>query len=97
MTRKILSLLFVFAWLLTACKPASSTQAPPTETAAQLNQPTAQATTVTQASQPGCTVVSRTAETDPTGDSPIPEISEQDWVIGPPDAYVTIIEYGDFQ
>lgn len=97
MTKKILSFLFIFAWLLAACKPASSTQAPPTETSAQVVKPTVQSTTLAPVSQPGCTVISRTAETDPNGDSPIPDVSEQDWVMGPPDAYVTIIEYGDFQ
>lgn len=44
---------------------------------------------------PGCTVVSQ-ANSSPE-DSPFPQVSEKDWVQGPEDAYVTIIEYGDFQ
>lgn len=47
------------------------------------------------AAPPGCTVVSQ--DTAAPEDSPFPEISEQDWVLGPGDAYVSIIEYGDFQ
>jgi predicted lipid-binding transport protein (Tim44 family) len=47
------------------------------------------------AAPPGCTVVSQ--QTSPTEESPFPAISDQDWVQGPPDAYVSIIEYGDFQ
>ena len=63
-------------------------------------QPTAAANPATTAeigpaAPPGCTVVSQ--DTAAPEDSPFPEISEQDWVLGPADAYVSIIEYGDFQ
>lgn len=44
---------------------------------------------------PGCTVVSQADAS--SSDSPFPEISADDWVQGPEDAYVSIIEYGDFQ
>ena len=44
-----------------------------------------------------CTVVSREPTPGPTEQSLIPPVSETDWVHGPEDANVTIIEYGDFQ
>lgn len=100
MTRKIILFLSIFILLLAACKPASSTQVSevpaPTQMSASEVQVT-KATQVTTASQPGCTVTSRTADAEPTGDSLIPPVAEQDWIKGPADAYVTIIEYGDFQ
>lgn len=97
MIRKLLSVLFVFMMLLTACKPASSTEAPPTEAPTQVIKPTVQATSVTSASQPGCTVTSRSTNSETEGESLIPPVGEKDWVKGSPDAYATIIEYGDFQ
>lgn len=44
-----------------------------------------------------CTVVSRQPTPGPTEQSIIPPVSDADWVHGPEDAKVTIIEYGDFQ
>ena len=63
----------------------------------QLASPTAPAVTemVGPEAPPGCTVVSQTSAS--SGDSPFPEISAEDWVHGPDDAYVSLIEYGDFQ
>jgi curved DNA-binding protein CbpA len=44
-----------------------------------------------------CTVVSRAPTPGPTEQSLVPPLSDEDWVHGPDDAAVTIIEYGDFQ
>ena len=44
-----------------------------------------------------CTVVSRQPTPGPTEESIVPPVSASDWVHGPEDAKVTIIEYGDFQ
>lgn len=44
-----------------------------------------------------CTVVSSQPESEPTEQSIVSAVSEADWVHGPQDAEVTIIEYGDFQ
>lgn len=44
-----------------------------------------------------CTVVSRQPTPGPTEKSIVPAVSEADWVLGPGDAKVTFIEYGDFQ
>ncbi len=100
MTRKIILFLSIFMLLLAACKPASSTHVTevpaPTQKSASEVQAT-KTTQVTTASQSGCTVTSRTAGAEPTGESLIPPVVEQDWIKGPADAYVTIIEYGDFQ
>lgn len=45
----------------------------------------------------GCTAVSPMPTPGPTELSYFPPVSENDWVQGPDDAAVTIIEYGDFQ
>jgi hypothetical protein len=45
----------------------------------------------------GCTVVSPQPTPGPTEQSLFPPVSDQDWVMGPETASITIIEYGDFQ
>jgi|GEM_PF-424283 len=49
------------------------------------------------AAPPGCTVVSKIPTPGPTERSLFPAVSGEDWTDGPSDAYVTILEYGDFQ
>lgn len=44
-----------------------------------------------------CTVVSTLPTPSPAEVSKFPAVGADDWVEGPEDAYVTIIEYGDFQ
>jgi hypothetical protein len=46
--------------------------------------------------QSACRVTSR-AQVDPTQVAQFPNVSNQEWSMGAPDAEVTIIEYGDFQ
>jgi len=46
---------------------------------------------------PGCTVISRQPTQNPEQESLLPPPSDRDWVQGPDHAFVTIIEYGDFQ
>jgi len=45
----------------------------------------------------GCTVESPFPTPGPTQQSIFPAVSDDDWKYGPSDAYVTILEYGDFQ
>jgi protein-disulfide isomerase len=45
----------------------------------------------------GCTVVTQKPTPGPTAESLIPPVSASDWVKGPDNAKVTIIEYSDFQ
>lgn len=46
---------------------------------------------------PGCTVISPKPTPGPTEQSLFPPASKDDWIAGPDDAAITIIEYGDFQ
>ena len=46
---------------------------------------------------PGCTVVSPRPTPGPTEQSLFPPASDEDWITGPENAAITIIEYGDFQ
>ena len=46
--------------------------------------------------EPGCTVRSD-QQPDPTVESLLSPVTEKDWTKGPDDAYVTIMDYSDFQ
>jgi hypothetical protein len=81
------SVLILFTVLLAACGGAPS--AAPTQ---EKVKPAAAVT-----SRPGCTVVSRKPTPGPTQQSQLAPANERDWSRGPAEAYVTIIEYGDFQ
>jgi hypothetical protein len=84
------------ALALTACTSGGQTPAP-TESVAPQQDPTAEATRTAAAGQSGCTVVSQEPTPDPTLEALLPLPDENDWIKGPDDAHVTIIEYGDFQ
>ena len=45
----------------------------------------------------GCTVITKKPTPGPTAESIYPSVNKTDWVKGPDDARVTIIEYSDFQ
>lgn len=52
---------------------------------------------VSDAPPPGCTVISPQPTPGPTERSLFPPAGEDDWIVGPDDAAITITEYGDFQ
>jgi cyclophilin family peptidyl-prolyl cis-trans isomerase/protein-disulfide isomerase len=93
---RIMISLFSLALLLVACMPSTSTTSlantefpKSTSTSMNLNQ-------LASTRPPGCTVIS-SQPADNSNDSILPPPSDKDWVRGPVDAYITIIEYGDFQ
>lgn len=107
-----LLLIFVVFLVACQSAPASPTEASSTESdPAQIGEdapstklpplPVVSPTPATdQTVNPGeanCTVVSSQPETGPTEQSIVSAVSEADWVHGPQDAEITIIEYGDFQ
>ena len=71
-------------------KPEDLTDTPGIPTA-ELSQ-----TTASNASKPGCTVVADQVSSSDQ-DSIVPLPTERDWILGPDEAYVTLVEYGDFQ
>ena len=98
--RKLILLLLLALMLVTSACGGAATQAPtsqPTERPA----PTTVLSVPTQGAlagpESGCTVVSRRPTPGPTQQSIFPPVGENDWVKGPTDAQVTIIEYSDFQ
>jgi len=95
--RFILIPLLVLVLLVAACTPLgedSSTPIPeqrtPVITSTEIDR-------IIRTKTPGCTVISRLPTPNQAEDSLLPPPSEEDWVQGPGDAFVTIIEYGDFQ
>ncbi len=109
MMKKIVTLLLILVVFLVACQsaPASPTEAEPAqigENAPSTELPPLPEVSPTPATEqtgnPGganCTVVSSQPEPGPTEQSIVSAVSEADWVHGPEDAEITIIEYGDFQ
>ena len=97
MSKRILTIFFSLAlWvILAACAQAGSA---PTSTpsAAPTKEPEAKPAAQSTA-QPGCTVRTVDPTPNPTQEALLPSPSETDWIEGPADAGVTIIEYSDFQ
>jgi hypothetical protein len=93
MVRKSIYLMMLLALMLAGCAGGgSATQSPatteaPTTPSVAAGQPTA---------APGCTVRTRQSQPDPTLQALLPPPTDTDWVKGPSDAYVTLIEYSDF-
>jgi hypothetical protein len=97
MLKRTLFFLATLSLILAACaggQPAATTL--PTLT--QVAQATTPVTTPVSSAQavPGCTVSSQQPTPGPTEQSLFPPVGAGDWVMGPSDAYVTFIEYGDF-
>lgn len=95
---KLLVIMMIAAVLLGSC--ASKTPAVPTATATQAAsapQATNSGLLPAQVDLPGCTVVSPFPTPGPTQESLYPSHKDTDWVKGPDNAKVTIIEYSDFQ
>ena len=84
-----LPLSLIFALLLSACSNAVATA--PIEIG-----PTGVSTEVAILPEFTCTLVT-SGEPSDQANSPLGEVEETDWVRGPADAAVTVIEYSDFQ
>lgn len=86
-----------------ADQTATMTQVEPTQEPVSIEEeasppPTAiEADTSTDSPPPGCTVVSPLSGPEPTPESPFSPVSNDEWVVGPESATVTLVEYGDFQ
>ncbi|MCZ7551852.1 MAG: peptidylprolyl isomerase [Anaerolineales bacterium] len=55
------------------------------------------ASQATPTHSPGCTVKANLPAADPTAESLLPRLTDQDWTRGPDTAAATILEYTDFQ
>ena len=93
-TPKILGFALL-AILLTACNGAAT--ALPTE--AEVVEPILEEEPVSVVKSPpaSCSAASGLVFGDQAEESHFEEVSSADWVQGPDDATVTIVEYGDFQ
>lgn len=103
MRKSIPLLLLLIAVVLSACLPQTTATPAATLTATPNTGsnpvPTVALIPPSQQTLPdsGCTVVTKKPTAGPTAASIYPPITETDWVKGPADAKVTIIEYSDFQ
>ena len=101
MKRWIFFVLLLAAFVLSAC----AKQSQPTETSevtAQVES-TAPVSEVNQNTEPAqqkeasCTVRTAQPTPNPTEQALLPPPGEDDWQVGPDNAYITLIEYGDYQ
>jgi cyclophilin family peptidyl-prolyl cis-trans isomerase/protein-disulfide isomerase len=91
---RILLLALVVTFSLTACSGTATPTIMSTKPA-PIQQPTKPSPIPVGAK--GCTIQSRKATPNPTVQSLLSAVSDQDWAAGPTDAMVTLLEYSDFQ
>lgn len=95
MKRRLLILIVLGTMLLMSCKPTALAIEPtvvPSEPAVSAVVPTQQST------QPAAIVNSGPATCKAGSDPlPLPEITEEDWSVGPSGAKISILEYSDYQ
>jgi cyclophilin family peptidyl-prolyl cis-trans isomerase/protein-disulfide isomerase len=95
--KHFLTTVYLATWLLSACAPATPLTPEqgikPSLTPTRAS-PIAQ---VTSTHAPGCTVKTTQPKANPTVQSLLPAVTKEDWTKGPVEAFVTIIEYCDFQ
>jgi cyclophilin family peptidyl-prolyl cis-trans isomerase/protein-disulfide isomerase len=102
MKKRVTIISVIIIGLLAGCQGYSPSNADINENPEPLLEPTKTAPSNTL-SQPtdttpaGCTVISPDPTPGPTEESMFAPITEKDWTIGPADATVTILEYGDYQ
>jgi cyclophilin family peptidyl-prolyl cis-trans isomerase/protein-disulfide isomerase len=100
MKTRIIIILILISLLSSGCTQNNSELIQETEEAfSQVKTEQVVSTTLypTATRQPGCTVRSQKPTPNATHEALLPAPADQDWTIGPNDAYVTIIEYSDFQ
>jgi protein-disulfide isomerase len=104
-TENLMKKLYLFFMLLVAvgmvgCLPQEQATPASTATTEPRPTPTAVLSVPTESAflpDSGCTVITKKPTPGPTAESIFPPVSKTDWVKGPEDAKVTIIEYSDFQ
>lgn len=82
------------AAILAGCTGAAAP--PPTGQVEATEQKTTPISIASPSREPSCTIKSN-REPNPTVESLLSPVSDQDWTKGPGDAYVTILDYSDFQ
>ncbi len=100
MRKAYLLLLALTTLLLAGCLPQAQATPAATPTAKPRLAATVVLTVPTQSAflpDSGCTVITQKPTPGPTEQSIFPSVTSSDWVKGPANARVTIIEYSDFQ
>ena len=111
MIKRVFFFVVILALALSACQgaspgansnaydgnPTASATVPSSAPATTMPPPAQPSVAPAAAVPPGCTVVSAQPTPGPTQESLFPSVSASDWVRGPADASITIIEYADFQ
>jgi cyclophilin family peptidyl-prolyl cis-trans isomerase/protein-disulfide isomerase len=91
---RIILTLIVVALILVACSSPAASPSVSTKSATIV---TAPASSPVPAHSSGCTIQTRKSTPDATVESPLPAVTEKDWVAGPADAMIILVEYADFQ
>lgn len=101
--RKLWFIGLITAFILAACQPAPNPQVEtatlprPTSTTASTATLTSQTTSTDTAQNSGCTVTSPRPTPEPIQQSLFPPLGDDDHIFGPREAYISLMEYGDFQ
>lgn len=102
MYKRVVIIIALFIGLLSGCEGYNPSATDTNQGASLSIEPTKTASKETS-SKPtdvtpeGCTVISPNPTPGPTQESIFAPITDEDWSIGPADALVTILEYGDYQ
>jgi len=97
MNKRFSVLVLSMAMVLAACTQSESPTVTVSVTPSSAPTDTKLVARGTATQQPGCTVRSRQPTPDATQQSVLPPPGDADWVKGADNAYVTIVEYSDFQ
>jgi cyclophilin family peptidyl-prolyl cis-trans isomerase/protein-disulfide isomerase len=96
-SKVLLPAILLSVMLLAACSPAAPVSQVPGAEPTLNRTPVSSLPIITPIHAPGCTVRSAPAKANSTVQSLLPAVTKEDWVRGPSDAFVTLIEYCDFQ
>jgi predicted small secreted protein len=103
MIKRIFFITILLSLVLAACQGTSPIATEDTSSSADQAatmtevEPTQEPVSTEEEASPPPTAIEADTSTDSTPESPFSPVSNDEWVVGPESAAVTLVEYGDFQ